>query len=150
MWSVLRNLWAGGLLSSGYERPQDSLQHYQHQHVHPGSRLSPCSPKDCLSPASLQVRYAHRSDPASWVLLELGPKFGSHMVLAWTAGSQYPVNASAQKSGAISWVYQGRARESCFPAKRQTIALRSKGRQMATRHISRWHPWLAKTSPWLA
>lgn len=83
-------------------------------------------------------------------LLELDPRFGGHEVLAGTAGSQYLVNAAAQKSRAISSVHQGKARESCFPARRQTIALRSKGRRMATRHVSHRHPWLAKTNSWLA
>lgn len=69
-------------------------------------------------------------------LLGLDPRSGGHKVLAGTAGSQYLVNAAAQKSRAISSVHQGKAREHCFPAKRQTIALRSKGRQMATRHTS--------------
>lgn len=47
-------------------------------------------------------------------LLQLGPKFEGHVVLAETAGSQYLVNAAAQKSRIFSPVYQGKAREGFF------------------------------------
>lgn len=69
------------------------------------------------------------------------------MVLAWTAEGQYLVNAAAQKSRAISWVYQGKARESCFLAKRQTMALKSKDRQMATRPHATLTPLASQNQP---
>lgn len=134
-------LWMGGLLSSGYT--EDTRL--------PAALPGPPHPSQLPDLAVQPRRLSQSRQPAGAVgahallglilkagsLLELGPRFESHVALAWTVGSQYLVNAAAQKHGAISRVYQGKARETCFPARRETTALRSKGRQMATRpHVT--------------
>lgn len=131
LWSVLRNLWMGSLLSSGYAedtRFPAALPAPACPSQLPALAVQPRRPSESSQPAGAVRR---RALPGlilqSWVLVR------ASMVLAWTAGSQYLVNAAAHNSGAISWVYQGKARQSCSPAKRQTGTLRSEGRQMATR-----------------
>lgn len=141
----------GGLLSSGYT--EDTRR--------PAALPAPACPSQLPALAVQPKRPSQSSQPAGAVrthalpglilqggfLLELGPKFGGRVVLAWTAEGQYLVNAAAQKSRAISWVYQGKARESCFLAKRQTMALKSKDRQMATRPHATLTPLASQNQP---
>lgn len=67
-------------------------------------------------------------------LLQLGLKFGGHVVPAEAAGSRYLVNAAAQKSRILSSCIK--ASQERFLPSQETIALTSKGRQVAIRHMS--------------